>query len=93
MERKKLIKGLVALNAVLLCILVWLLVSDNKAVKTPEKQEEVEIADTLNTMESQKDSLESSNSSCAYAPGKGAGNIVSGSLAELEPILKAYLKQ
>ena len=79
MERKNLIKGLVTLNAVLLCVLVSLLLSDNNTVKTPEKQEDVEIADTLNTMESQKDSLESSNSSCVYEPGNGAGENVPGS--------------
>lgn len=59
-----------ALNAVLLCILVWLLVSDKpKASKKPVKQDVVELADLL----------ESSNSSCVDEPGKGAGETVSGS--------------
>ena len=70
MERKTIVRSLVALNAVLLCILVWLLVSDKpKASKKPVKQDVVELAD----------SLESSNSSCVDGPGKGAGETVSGS--------------
>ena len=50
---------MVALNAVLLCILVWLLVSDKpKASKKPVKQDVVELADSLDLMKIQKDSLE-----------------------------------
>ncbi len=57
MDRKTLVRSLVVLNAFLLCILVWLLVSDKpKASKKPVKQDVVELTD----------SLESSNSSCVY---------------------------
>ncbi len=79
MERKKLIKGLVTLNAVLLCVLVWLLVSDKKTWKGPADQDNIEVSDSLKTLETQKDSLESSNSSCVYEPGNGAGENVPGS--------------
>lgn len=79
MERKRLIKGLIALNAVLLCVFVWLLISDKKAQRKPVKQDEVEITDSLDLLEKQNDSLESSYSSCVYELGEGAGNIVSGS--------------
>lgn len=66
MERKKLIKGLVTLNAVLLCVLVWLLVFDKKTEKGPTEQDSIEASDSIKSLETQKDSLESSNSSCVY---------------------------
>ena len=69
------------LNAVLLCVLVWLLVSDKKAANKPVKLDGLELADSLYLMEIQKDSLESSDSSCVYEPGKGAGESYSGSLS------------
>ena len=68
-----------ALNAVLLCILVWLLVSDKKTSKGTAEQDGIEASDSLKSLETQKDSLESSNSSCVDGPGKGAGETVSGS--------------
>ena len=49
---------MVALNAVLLCVLVWLLVTDKKAANKPVKLDGLELAD----------SLESSDSSCVYEP-------------------------
>ncbi|MBQ9309400.1 MAG: hypothetical protein IJ222_00870 [Bacteroidales bacterium] len=58
MERKALVRSLVALNAVLLCVLVWLLVTDKKAANKPVKLDGLELAD----------SLESSDSSCVYEP-------------------------
>ena len=50
--------SLVELNAVLLCVLVWLLVTDKKAANKPVKLDGLELAD----------SLESSDSSCVYEP-------------------------
>ena len=81
MERKRLIKGLIALNTVLLCVFVWLFISDKKSQRQPVKQDEVEISDSLDLLEKQLDSLESSDSSCVYEPGKGARESVSGSLS------------
>lgn len=81
MERKTIVHSLVALNAVLLCIFVWLLISDKEATKQPVKQDDVETPDSLNMMEIPKDFIESSESSCVYEPGKGAGESVSGSLS------------
>lgn len=81
MERKTLVRALVVLNAVLLCVLVWLLVSDKKAANKSVKLDGLELADSLDLMEIQKDSLESSDSSCVYEPGKGAGDNVPGSLS------------
>ena len=68
-----------ALNAVLLCVLVWLLVFDKKTEKRPAEQDGIEASDSLKSLETQKDSLESSNSSCVYEPGNGAGGNVPGS--------------
>lgn len=62
MERKRLIKGLIALNTVLLCVFVWLLISDKRSKRQPVKQDEVEISDSLDLLEKQLDSLESSDS-------------------------------
>ena len=70
---------MVALNAVLLCVLVWLLVSDKKTSKGTAEQDGIEASDSLKSLETQKDSLESSNSSCVYEPGNGAGENVPGS--------------
>ena len=47
MERKALVRSLVALNAVLLCVLVWLLVTDKKAANKPVKLDGLELADSL----------------------------------------------
>lgn len=79
MERKTLVRALVLLNATLLCVLVWLLVSDKKAANKPVKLDGLELADSLDLMEIQKDSLESSDSSCVYEPGKGAEENAPGS--------------
>lgn len=68
-----------ALNAVLLCVLVWLLVSDRKASKGPAEQDSIEASDSLKSLETQKDSLESSNTSCVYEHGNGAGENIPGS--------------
>lgn len=78
-KKTALVRSLVALNAVLLCVLMWLLVTDKKAPKRPVKLDNVELIDSLDPMKIQKDSLESSDSSCAYEPGKGAGENVPGS--------------
>ena len=69
------------MNAVLLCVFVWLLISDKKAQRKPVKQDEVEVTVSLDLLEKQNDSLESSDSSCVYEPGKGARESVSGSLS------------
>lgn len=71
-----------ALNAVLLCVLVWLLVSDKKTSKGPAEQDGIEASDSFKSLEIQKDSLESSNSSCVYKTGNGAGALGSGSTPE-----------
>lgn len=79
MERKTIVRSLVALNVVLLCILGWLLISEKEAADVPEGQDSIEVADSLKSIEIQKDSLESSNSSCVYKTGNGAGEMVPGS--------------
>ena len=79
MERKTIVRSLVALNVVLLCVLGWLFISEKKAAEVPEGQDSIEVADSLKSIEIQKDSLESSNSSCVYKTGNGAGALGSGS--------------
>ena len=68
-----------ALNTVLLCVLAWLLVTDKRAANKPVKLDGLELSDSLDLIEIQKDSLESSDSSCVYEPGKGAEKIAPGS--------------